>query len=209
MTTFDTSVQYQHWRERRIVGLVFTALLFAAAAYLVVAYLATVSTSRYPTTTIPVAIAIFLCCVALVPLAVAFIRREHPTSVDVNEEGFTLKFHGGRTKSYLWDQGPLDVGVDGRTATHHAPPEGLECRVWIPVPGRDPQVPAFRPLELIVSGPAFDKMSAGMSKAGFRPVRQPWGRHRPGDMIQFVRPGEEARPPPAEPVRRSLLRPGG
>lgn len=209
MTRFDTSVQYHSWRERRLVGLALTALLVIAAVAVVVEYVHAVATSPSPLSTFPLAAALLLGCLALVPFAVGLGRREHPTQVEVTDEALTLTFQGGRTARYPWADGPLDLALDGRSAQHHRPAEGMECKVWIPVQGRDPQVPAFRPLELIVSGAAFEGMSAGMARAGFRPVRQPWGRHRPGDMIQFVRPGEEARAPPVEPPRRSLFGPGG
>ena len=206
MTRYNTRPQFEESLERRRVGLIALFLMWAAGAYFLVEYLRVELVVGSLASGIPLFLAVLLFAFSLVPLTSALGRRLHPTGVEVSPRGLTLEFARGAPRTIPWADRPVDAAYDTRSAPRdRRHPPGMEVTVWVPVPGRDPTASSFRPEELRVSGKAFDEIRKGMRQAGFRAVAQTWSRTRPGDLIQFLAPDEEARPAPAVPARWSFL----
>jgi hypothetical protein len=203
MTRYDTRAQYLASRERRWIGALGGILLLGFAGYFVAEYAYLVATSDHPVTTFYIVLALFVGFLSLVPFSIAFLRRMHPTVVEVLPEGLRLDYPGGKEVGLPWASPPVDYAWDTREAPASQQwPPGLEVQLWITLPGRYPESTPFRPQELFLSGKAFDEIRVRMAKAGYRPVSQPWRKRRPGTLVQFVPPGKEAAQPPPMPYRR-------
>lgn len=136
----------------------------------------------------------------------ALVRRPHPVAVEVRDDGLVLRFEEAPMVRRAWTDPPLDLAYDARTAPHgHRGTPGAEVQLYLPVEGRDPGTRALRPLEVDVSGQAFDEVKARMAEAGFRAVTRRWSRRRPGSLVEFLQKGEEPSELPPE-IRRGLGR---
>ncbi len=203
MSHHDTQAQYLASRERRWGGAVGGLLLLGLAGYFVAEYAYLVATSDHPVTTFYLVLALLVGFLSLVPFSIGFLRRMHPTSFEVLPAGLLLQYPKGKEVKLPWASPPVDYAWDTRDApVSQRRPAGLEVQLWVTLPGRYPESTPFRPQELFVSGRAFDEIRAQMTRAGYRPVSQPWRKGRPGKLVQFVPPGKEAAQPPPMPFRR-------
>jgi hypothetical protein len=126
--------------------------------------------------------ALFFFIAATVPLAFAYARRLHPSSVDVSEDTLTLETPKHGKRELKWKDGPVDMAIDSRTAPPgKRRPAGLEAIIWVPVEGRDPGSYAVRPQELHMSGQALDEIKRRMEDAGFISVQVNRDELRPGN----------------------------
>ena len=205
---FDTRPQYEQSRERRALGLALFGILFALGAYFLISWdLALRRYGPYLTSGVPLLLAIVLLFFSLGGLVLAFSRRIHPVAVELTPQELILTRSDGRRRVLRWKDRPVDVAYDSRSSPADGGGRpGWEVRVWVPVEGRQPGSEAFRPEELILSGRAFDEIKMRMRRAGFRVVSQRWSRRRPGELVQFLAPGEEPRSSPIEVRRRGILR---
>ncbi len=191
MTRYDTAAQARLRTGSRRLNLVLAAILIAGATYLLASYIV-LSLSPYPPlNAFELVLAILVYCLAAIPLSQAFIRRPHPESVEVREEGLFLRFAKRPPVRIAWEDRPVTLAYDDRELRGiHRRPEGMEVAVYIPLPGRDQGSPAFRPMEIEVSGDAFDEIAKRMKQAGFRTFSERWSRRRPGQMVEFLTPKE-------------------
>ena len=203
MTRYETRAQYLASRERRWGGTVGGLLLLGLAGYFVAEYAYLVDTSDHPVTTFYLVLALLAGFLSLVPFSIGFLRRMHPTSVEVRPDGLVLQYPKDQEKKLPWASPPVDYAWDTRpAAVSERRPPGLEVQLWVTLPGRYPESTPFRPQELFLSGQAFDEIQGQMRRAGYRPVSQPYRKGRPGTLVQFVPPGKEAAQPPPMPFRR-------
>lgn len=207
MTRFDTTAQAHLRQSSRRLNLLLACALLAIATYLTVAYLIAYFSPYPPYTSFALVLGILVYCFAAIPLTQAVIRRPHPEVVDVREEGLILRFRKGDPVRIAWEDRPVHLAYDERASKgHRRRAEGMEVQVYVPRPGRHPGTEAFRPQELDVSGLAFDEIKRHMRQAGFKMRTRTWGRRRPGEMVEFLRPGDpgfdEEEAPPSRPARR-------
>lgn len=220
MTLYDTQAQARLRLGSRRMNLVLAGALFAVATYLLSSYIYLSFTPYPPLNAFEMVLAILVYCLAAIPLSQAFIRRPHPETVEVREEGLYLRFAKRDPIRIAWEERPVSMAYDERELKgFRRRPEGMEVAVYVPLPGRDAGSPAFRPMELEVSGQAFDEMKQRMRQAGFRTLSQRWSRRRPGLMVEFLTAKELeereereallAPPPPRRPARAPRRAPSG
>lgn len=197
MTRYDTSGQAASRREHRRWNIVAAIALFGFGAYVLGSYIYA-ALSPYPQpTTFGMILGIGIICLGFLPLSQAYIRRPHPETVEVREDAFVLRYQEGPPRRISWEDRPVSFAYDLRKVSgRHRRPEGMDVHLYVPVPGKREETTAFRPEEVHVSGKAFDEVKARMQKAGFRAVARRWSRGRPGQLVEFLAPGEE----PGEPM---------
>ncbi len=211
MTRYDTSAQARLRQSSRRLNLVFAGVLFAIGTWLIASYITLYLSLFPPTTTFELLLGVLVYCFASIPLSQALIRRPHPETVDVREEGIILRFRKGGPIRIAWEDRPVSMAYDERgvkgSLPRHPRIEGMEVQVYLPRPGREPGTETFRPMELDLSGEAFDEIEREMKRAGFRPRRRTWSRRRPGEMVEFLRPGDPGADETPEELPSSRLSP--
>jgi hypothetical protein len=150
-------------------------LLLAAGTYMLLVYVLEGAGQYRFSGTFPLMLALFFYAFSLIPISLAFSKREHPVRVEALNESLRLMYLDGRTLDRRWTEGPVDLAHDRRKATRKSPP-GLEVTLFVPVGGSDPQVPALRPQELVVSGRAFEDILSRMEGAGYKAKNSTLGK---------------------------------
>ncbi len=189
MASYDTSVQYEMHRSRRRQGMAGTAILVALGVYFLIGYLREGALQYGIAGSLPLAISFFCFALSILPLSIGFGGREHPVRIEMTSEAFRMIYQDGRNDERKWAEAPIDTARDLRKATAGTKARpGLEVNAWVPVKGMDPQVDAFRPQQLTLSGQAFDEARRRMSAAGCETDSHPWREGRKGTMWKFSPP---------------------
>jgi hypothetical protein len=176
------------------------------AAYIIGSYVYLTTTADPPRTTFQVVLGIFILCLSIYPFSQALVRRPHPESIEVRDDALVLRFPSGRIVRRAWEDRPVEFAYDARKIVERGgSAEGMDVRLFMPEPGRREGTTAFRPMEVEVSGDAFEAVKREMAKAGFRAVARKWSRRKPGDLVEFLARGEEEKPLPPE-IRAGLGR---
>ncbi|MDE1821669.1 MAG: hypothetical protein KGJ23_11785 [Euryarchaeota archaeon] len=209
MTRYDTTAQARLRASSRRLNLVLAGVLLGVATWLLVGYILQSLSPYPPYTTFQVLLAILVYCIAAVPLSQAFLRRPHPESVETRDDALVLRFRKGEPIRIAWEDRPVSMAYDDRELRGgRGRSPGMEVVVYVPLPGREEGTETFRPMELDLSAQAFDDVKKRMKGAGFKVRSRPWGRRRPGKMVEFLRKGDPSYDEP-EPLPEPALRASG
>lgn len=197
MSRYDTSAQARGRRERRRLNVVLGVALLALAAYILASYVLQSLGPDPPETTFGVVIGLFVIFLAVVPISQALVRRPHPTSIEVRDDALVLRYDRGPPVRLAWEARPVPLAYDTRKVEGKGRgAEGMEVQMYVELPGRDGRDPPLRPVEVDLSGKAFDEVRERQVGAGLTERSRRWSRRRPGDLVEFLRPGEGEDDPP-------------